>query len=143
MLRRLRIHGLVLAALVAAGASAPVAAQTLGEKESFTAIAIANNELGSGAGRVLIDVTRWSTDAETAALVKAVQEGGSQDLLEKLRDQRSTGRFERPIRSRTICASPRKCQPATGAAASYWRLIGRCPSGRPGTSRERSTTRSP
>jgi hypothetical protein len=96
MLRRLRIHGLVLAALVAAGASAPVAAQTLGEKESFTAIAIANNELGSGAGRVLIDVTRWSTDAETAALVKAVQEGGSQDLLEKLRDQRSTGTIRTP-----------------------------------------------
>lgn len=36
--------------------------QTLGEPEEFTATAIVNNERGSGAGTVLIRVTRWSTD---------------------------------------------------------------------------------
>jgi hypothetical protein len=94
MRRTVRIPGLVFATMVVAAAF--LTAQTHGEKESFTAIAIANNELASGAGTVLIDVTRWSTDAEAAVLVKALQEGGPQELLEKLRDQRSTGTIRTP-----------------------------------------------
>jgi hypothetical protein len=38
-----------------------VRAQTLGEPEDFTAIAIVNNNLASGAGIVLLRVTRWSS----------------------------------------------------------------------------------
>ena len=45
-----------------------VFAQTLGEPENFTATAIVNNNLGSGAGTVLIRVTRWSTDKERTQL---------------------------------------------------------------------------
>ena len=74
MRRTVRIPGLVFATMVVAAAF--LTAQTHGEKESFTAIAIANNELASGAGTVLIDVTRWSTDAEAAVLLKVLQEGG-------------------------------------------------------------------
>ena len=38
--------------------------QTLGQKERFTAVAIVNNNLGSGAGVVQIDITRWSAQSE-------------------------------------------------------------------------------
>lgn len=37
--------------------------------EDFQAIAIVNNDLGSGAGRVDIRVTRWSSEAERDLLV--------------------------------------------------------------------------
>lgn len=96
MVRHLPIRGLVLATVVMAAASVLGAAQTRGEKESFTAIAMVNNELGSGAGTVLIDVTRWSTDAETESLVKALDEGGNQELLDKLQHQRPTGTIRTP-----------------------------------------------
>jgi hypothetical protein len=69
--------------------------QDTGKKESFTAVAIVNNNLASGAGTVLIDITRWSTEAERTALAAALKEG-PQDLLEKLRDTRSTGSIRTP-----------------------------------------------
>lgn len=71
-------------------------AQTTGEKESFSAIAIANDNLGSGAGRVLIDVTRWSTQAEQTALVNTLLKQGPEALLDRLRDSRSTGSIRTP-----------------------------------------------
>jgi hypothetical protein len=70
--------------------------QTSGEKESFTANAIVNNNLGAGAGTVLIDVTRWSTEAERMKLVNALREKGPEALLEQLRDQRPTGTIRTP-----------------------------------------------
>jgi hypothetical protein len=96
MLSRLPIRDLMFATVVMAVAGVLGAAQTLSEKESFTATAMVNNELGSGAGTVLIDVTRWSTDGETASLVKALEKGGSQELLDRLRDQRPTGTIRTP-----------------------------------------------
>jgi hypothetical protein len=39
-------------------------AQTLGQPEGFTAIAIVNNNLASGAGTVLINISWWSTAME-------------------------------------------------------------------------------
>lgn len=71
-------------------------AQTSGEKESFTAVAIVNDNLGSGAGNVLIDVTRWSTDAERAKLVSTLLELGPKELLSELRDSRPTGTIRTP-----------------------------------------------
>jgi len=70
--------------------------QTSGEKESFTAIAVVNNNLGSGAGTVLIDVTRWSTEAEAKKLVDTLREKGPTELLDELRDQRPTGTIRTP-----------------------------------------------
>ena len=78
-------------ALAAAGNS-----QTAGEKESFTAVAIVNDNLGSGAGTVLIDVTRWSTDTERAKLVSTLLELGPKELLKELRDNRPTGTIRTP-----------------------------------------------
>jgi hypothetical protein len=85
--------GIGLALLMSATAGLP---QTSGEKESFTATAIVNNNLGSGAGTVLIDVTRWSTEAERTKLVNALRDKGPQALLDELRDQRPTGTIRTP-----------------------------------------------
>lgn len=70
--------------------------QTSGEKESFTATAIVNNNLRSGAGTVLINVTRWSTEQEREKLVNALREKGPDALLDALRDSRPTGTIRTP-----------------------------------------------
>ena len=71
-------------------------AQTNRERENFTAIAIVNNNLGSGAGTVQIQVTRWSTDQERTRLVETLMQKGPDALLEALRDIRSTGVIKTP-----------------------------------------------
>ena len=71
-------------------------AQTSGEKEEFTAVAVVNNNLGSGAGTVLIDVTRWSTEAERSGLVNTLLKKGPMALLDELRDNPSTGTIRTP-----------------------------------------------
>lgn len=71
-------------------------AQTSGEKEKFTAVAVVNNNLGSGAGTVLIEVTRWSTEAERSRLVNTLLQKGPMALLDELRDSRSTGTIRTP-----------------------------------------------
>jgi hypothetical protein len=70
-------------------------AQTNGQPEEFTAAAIVSNNLGSGAGRVIIRVERWSTKAEQDRLAAALQQG-SDTLLDALRDQKSVGTIRTP-----------------------------------------------
>ena len=72
-----------------------VAAQTMGQPEEFNAVAIVNNNLGSGAGRVIMRVERWSTEAERTRLTAALQKGADA-LLDVLRDQRSVGTIRTP-----------------------------------------------
>ena len=83
---------LLLAALIA-GSS--VIAQTHGEREEFSAAAIVNDNLGSGAGRVIMRVTRWSTDAERSMLANTLLKGNDA-LLEALRDMKSVGTMRTP-----------------------------------------------
>jgi hypothetical protein len=71
-------------------------AQTSGEKEQFTATAIVNNNLGSGAGTVLIDVNRWSTEAERSMLARTLLDKGPRQLLDELMDQRPVGTIRTP-----------------------------------------------
>jgi hypothetical protein len=92
---RARIRLVAIAAVLAL-AGAWATAQTLGEKEEFTATAIVNNNLGSGAGTVLMQITRWSTDAERATLVNTLREKGPDALLDKLRDMRPVGMIRTP-----------------------------------------------
>ena len=89
---------LLSSAIAAALLSATVAlgAQTLGSKERFTAIAIVNNELGSGAGTVQIDVNRWSTAAERTDLLNVLQKKGAEQLLEALQKTRPVGTIKTP-----------------------------------------------
>lgn len=87
---------LAAAALAVLMTSAAGTFQTSGEKEAFTATAIVNNNLGSGAGTVLIDVNRWSSEAERAALVNALLKKGPEALLAELQDKRPTGTIRTP-----------------------------------------------
>jgi hypothetical protein len=73
-----------------------VRAQTLGEPEDFTAIAIVNNNLASGAGTVLMRVTRWSTEAERNKLIQVLQKDGAETLLDELQEMRSVGTIRTP-----------------------------------------------
>ncbi len=76
--------------------SSGVIAQTLGEKEEFTAVAIANNNIQSGAGTVLISIDRWSTSAERDKLVSTLVNKGPRALLDALQDTRPVGRIRTP-----------------------------------------------
>ena len=71
-------------------------AQTHGEPEEFSAVALANDEFGAGAGRLLIRVTRWATDAERDRLVATLQSKGQRAMLEELSDARSAGTIRTP-----------------------------------------------
>src|SRR5688572_6861279 len=77
-------------------ASPWLSAQTNSPKEEFNATAIANDELGSGAGRVQIRITRWSTDAERSRLFNTLKEKGSRSLLNLLQDNPSVGTIKTP-----------------------------------------------
>lgn len=71
-------------------------AQTLGEPEDFTAVAIVNNNLASGAGTVLIHISRWSTEMERTRLIDTLQKKGSDQLLDELQDMRPVGTIRTP-----------------------------------------------
>jgi hypothetical protein len=72
-----------------------VAAQTVGQPEEFNAVAIVNNNLGSGADRVIIRVERWSTEAERTRLAATLKKGNNA-AIETLRDLRSVGTIRTP-----------------------------------------------
>ncbi len=87
---------LLAAAALVAMASAWPAAQTNRPAEEFTAVAVQNDNLGAGAGTVLITVDRWSTDAERNRLVTTLQQQGPDKLLDVLQDMRPVGRIRTP-----------------------------------------------
>ena len=83
---------LSLAAILAGGG---VSAQSNGQPEEFTATAIVNNNLRAGAGRVVVRVERWSSEAERDRLAAALTKGPD-SLLEELRDMKSVGTIRTP-----------------------------------------------
>jgi hypothetical protein len=87
--------GGVCAALLAV-ANPRTSAQTLGEPQDFTAIAMVNNEIASGAGTVLFHISRWSTEKERAHLIETLQKQGADELLDELKDMRSVGTIRTP-----------------------------------------------
>ena len=86
----------MVVALAATVLAAAGMAQTAGEKESFTAVAIVNNNLGAGAGRVIMRVERWSTEAQRGQLTRVLMKDGPNELLDQLRDQKSVGTIRTP-----------------------------------------------
>jgi hypothetical protein len=82
---------LILATVVVTAAIA----QSNAQPEEFTATAIVNNNLGSGAGRVIMRVERWSSKAEQERLAAALKQGPDK-LLEELRDMKSVGTIRTP-----------------------------------------------
>jgi len=90
-----RLWSLLIGAALVLAIAVP-AAQTLGEKERFNAIAIVNNTRASGAGTVQIDVNRWSTSAERATLMDALKKHGAEKLLDDLKGMKSVGTIKTP-----------------------------------------------
>jgi hypothetical protein len=84
---------LILAGLVVAPG---MLAQTMGEKEEFSATAIRSDNLGSGAGRVIMRVERWSTEAERGLLTRTLMQKGPDELLDVLQKQKSVGSIRTP-----------------------------------------------
>jgi len=70
--------------------------QTMGEREEFNATAIVNNDLGAGAGRVIMRVNRWSTEAERGLLTRTLLKDGPDSLLDVLKAQKSVGTIRTP-----------------------------------------------
>ena len=91
----LALLGCVSITLLSA-ANPRTSAQTLGEPEDFTAIALVNNNLASGAGTVLIHISRWSTDMERTRLIETLQKKGPDQLLDELEDMQSVGTIRTP-----------------------------------------------
>ena len=82
---------LAMTAVLAGG----VVAQSNAPPEEFNAVAIRNDNLGAGADRVIIRVTRWSSEAERTRLAGALQKGPD-TLLDELQDQKSVGTIRTP-----------------------------------------------
>ena len=84
----------MLAALVFLDSSP--SAQTSGQREEFTAIGIANDDLGSGAGTIIIQVNRWSTEAEQKQLINSLRVNAPEKVIDDLRRMRSVGSVRTP-----------------------------------------------
>jgi hypothetical protein len=82
--------------LAAVLAGPAVTAQSNAQPEEFSATAIVNNNLGAGAGRVIMRVTRWSSEAERGRLTRALLTKGADKLLDDLRDMKSVGSIRTP-----------------------------------------------
>ena len=92
----LKLRALIAVLGVSAVLAGPaVTAQTNGQPEEFNATAIVNNNLGAGAGRVIMRVTRWSTEAERGRLTRTLMTKGA-DLLDELRDMNPLAPSARP-----------------------------------------------
>ncbi|MBI2186572.1 MAG: hypothetical protein HYU37_05535 [Acidobacteria bacterium] len=89
------MHMRLLPALLAL-AGAGFAAETHGTPEEFTAVAVAANNVMSGAGTVLMSVDRWSTDAERTRLVQTLRDKGPNAMLDAMQDMRPVGRIRTP-----------------------------------------------
>ena len=92
---KLSVLGISLGLATVLTAGTPTA-QTMGEKEEFNATAIVNNNLGSGAGRVIMRVERWSTENERGLLTRTLMQKGAAELLDVLQDQKSVGTIRTP-----------------------------------------------
>ena len=140
---KLSVLGISLGMAALLSASEPGdLSQTIGHREEFNATAIVNNNLGAGAGRVIMRVTRWSTEAERGLLTRTLLKDGSRELLDVLQDQKSVGTIRTPDSLGYDLRYAHRNPAKTVAGASCWRPIGRSVSGRRAISRERSTTRS-
>ena len=94
-MRKMWLRACAIGLFASAGALGAFA-QTLGEPENFTATAIVNNNLASGAGTVLIGVTRWSSETERTQLIETLLKKGPESLLDQLEDMRPVGTIRTP-----------------------------------------------
>lgn len=64
----------------------------------FSAIAVSTGGplTSGGAGQIEINVTRWSTEAETQRFINALKKGGHEALLREFEDAKSVGMIRAP-----------------------------------------------
>jgi hypothetical protein len=92
----LLLHVGIALALAAALTGTPTA-QSGGEPETFTALAVNMGNVGpSQPTTVDITIARWSTDDERTRLVTTLVEQGAAALLEALRENQPVGRIRTP-----------------------------------------------
>jgi hypothetical protein len=94
---RMRIHIRPLVLALGCGmfvAAAAARAQTMGEPERFTALAI--NMTSGTSGTVEIVVNRWSSDADRDKLMNILMNQGADKLLDALQDMPRVGYFRTP-----------------------------------------------
>jgi len=90
---------LLVAGLVALTPWAParLPAQTIGDQLHITALAVNMSNIGTGsANTVLIDINRWSTDAERQMLMDTFRKQGPDALLAALQKQPEVGFIRLP-----------------------------------------------
>ena len=90
--RELLVVSGIFLTVVCSGATA----QTLGQPERFTAIAVQNNEYGAAQGTIEITIERWSTVSEREHLVSTLQQQGPDGLLKVMQAERPVGRIPTP-----------------------------------------------
>jgi len=83
-------------ALAIAGLGARSLAQSNARPEDFSAIAVVNNDMGAGAGRVLIHIARWSSNAEREHLTQTLVSNGPDALLKELMKAKPVGTIRTP-----------------------------------------------
>jgi hypothetical protein len=128
-LNPLSLAGLALVSVVG-WHTAVATAQTLGEPEHFVASFV---DLNTGrTGPVEMDVRRWSTEAERAALMDTLFKQGSDKLLDKLRDMRPVGRIYTPgsigyelryAQQQKLPDGGREIILATDRPMSFWEIV--------------------
>jgi hypothetical protein len=71
--------------------------QTNADPEEFSAFAVNMGRLATGAtAQVIINISRWSPEAERESLLTTLREKGQQALLRALRDTRRVGSIRTP-----------------------------------------------
>ena len=90
-------------------------AQTTGDKLHISALAVNMSNIGRvGADTVLMDINRWSTEAERTALMDTFLQKGPDKLLSALQKQPSVGFIRLPTLSDTTCGTRRGSAPEGG-----------------------------
>lgn len=97
-MRRVVVVGiLALAAVLSLQWDSLLRAQTTGDKLHISALAVNMSNIGRvGANTVLMDINRWSTEAERTALMDTFLQKGPDKLLSALQKQPSVGFIRLP-----------------------------------------------
>jgi hypothetical protein len=92
-----RTFGILMVTLATAALTAPARAQTQGDKLRIEAFAVNMSNIGTGTtNTVLMEIDRWTTDAQQEELRTALLEQGGDKLLRALQKQPRTGFIRLP-----------------------------------------------
>jgi hypothetical protein len=137
MFIRNRLICLMFATLVAIGATPASSGQALPEHFSAFAVTTGGPRTEGGAGQVDITISRWSSEAETARFVAALQKGGHDALIREFGDVKSVGTIRSPgslgydlryAQQEDLGDGQRRIVLATDRPMSFYETVNRPPS---------------